>query len=66
MASYLLPGAAQVWPGLRVALGVEHLTASGDGYAVTFDDGPHAQGTSVILAILADAGVSATPVAALT
>jgi peptidoglycan-N-acetylglucosamine deacetylase len=49
-----------VWPRVRRALGIEDRTASGRGYALTFDDGPHAQGTSVILGILADAGVSAT------
>lgn len=60
MASYLLPGLAQAWPRLRDALGVEHRTASGAGYALTFDDGPHAQGTTAVLEILAAARVRAT------
>ncbi|HWX96279.1 MAG TPA: polysaccharide deacetylase family protein [Solirubrobacteraceae bacterium] len=60
MASYLLPGLAQVWPRLREALGVEHRTASGAGYALTFDDGPHAQGTAAVLDVLDAAGVRAT------
>jgi peptidoglycan-N-acetylglucosamine deacetylase len=60
MASYLLPGLAQLWPGLRAALGVEHRTAGGSGYALTFDDGPHAQGTPAVLEVLAGAGVRAT------
>jgi peptidoglycan/xylan/chitin deacetylase (PgdA/CDA1 family) len=60
MASYLLPGLAHLWPGLRMALGVEDRTASGTGYALTFDDGPHAQGTPAVLEVLAAAGVSAT------
>jgi peptidoglycan/xylan/chitin deacetylase (PgdA/CDA1 family) len=60
MASYVMPGMAQVWPALRDALGVEHRTASGSGYALTFDDGPHAQGTSAVLERLAAGGVSAT------
>jgi peptidoglycan/xylan/chitin deacetylase (PgdA/CDA1 family) len=60
MAGYLLPGLALAWPGLRRALGVEHLTASGTGYALTFDDGPHAQGTPAVLEILARAGVRAS------
>jgi peptidoglycan/xylan/chitin deacetylase (PgdA/CDA1 family) len=60
MASYLLPGLAQVWPRLREALGVEHRTESGAGYALTFDDGPHAQGTTAVLDVLAAAGVRAT------
>lgn len=60
MASYLLPGLAHVWPGLREALGVENHTAGGEGYALTFDDGPHPQGTPAVLEILAAAGVRAT------
>jgi len=60
MASYLLPGLAQVWPRLRDALGVEDRTASGTGFALTFDDGPHAQGTPAVLDVLAAAGVRAT------
>jgi peptidoglycan/xylan/chitin deacetylase (PgdA/CDA1 family) len=60
MASYVLPGLAQVWPRLRDALGVECRTASGAGYALTFDDGPHAQGTAAVLETLATAGAHAT------
>jgi len=60
MGSYLLPGLAGVWPALRGPLGVEDRTASGRGYALTFDDGPHVQGTPAVLEILAGAGVQAT------
>lgn len=60
MGSYLLPGLAGAWPALRRPLGVEDRTASGHGYALTFDDGPHAQGTPAVLEILAAAGVRAT------
>jgi peptidoglycan/xylan/chitin deacetylase (PgdA/CDA1 family) len=60
MASYLLPGAAQLWPGLREALGIERRTAGGTGYALTFDDGPHPQGTVAVLEILAAAETTAT------
>jgi peptidoglycan/xylan/chitin deacetylase (PgdA/CDA1 family) len=60
MASYVLPGLAQLWPRLRDALGVECRTASGAGYALTFDDGPHAQGTAAVLETLAAAGAHAT------
>jgi peptidoglycan/xylan/chitin deacetylase (PgdA/CDA1 family) len=60
MASYLLPGLAHWWPGLREALGVEDRNASGTGYALTFDDGPHAQGTPAVLDVLAASGVRAT------
>jgi peptidoglycan-N-acetylglucosamine deacetylase len=60
LASYLLPGLAGQWPALRRPLGIEDRTASGLGYALTFDDGPHAQGTPAVLEILAGAGVDAT------
>lgn len=53
MASYLLPGLAGAWPALRGPLGVEDRTASRRGYALTFDDGPHAEGTPAVLEILA-------------
>ena len=42
------------------ALGIEDRTASGCGYALTFDDGPHPDGTPAMLEILAHAGVRAT------
>jgi peptidoglycan/xylan/chitin deacetylase (PgdA/CDA1 family) len=60
MAGYVLPALAFYWSGLREALGVENRTASGRGYALTFDDGPHAQGTPATLEILSTAGVKAT------
>jgi peptidoglycan-N-acetylglucosamine deacetylase len=61
MGSYVLPGlAAWIWPALRVPLGVEDRTSSGAGYALTFDDGPHPQGTPAVLEILERVGVSAT------
>lgn len=61
MTSYLLPGlAAWVWPALRGPLGVEDRTSSGAGYALTFDDGPHAKGTPAVLESLARERVRAT------
>jgi peptidoglycan-N-acetylglucosamine deacetylase len=60
MASYVLPGLAGAWPALRGPLGIEDRTPSGRGYAITFDDGPHPQGTPAMLEILAGAGVQAT------
>lgn len=61
MSSYLLPGlAGWVWPALRGPLGVEDRTSSGAGYALTFDDGPHPQGTPAVLEILARERVNAT------
>jgi peptidoglycan-N-acetylglucosamine deacetylase len=41
-------------------LGIEDRTVSGRGYALTFDDGPHPDGTPAVLEILAHAGVRAT------
>jgi peptidoglycan/xylan/chitin deacetylase (PgdA/CDA1 family) len=60
IGSYLLPGLAAASPALRRPLGIEDATADGRGYALTFDDGPHAQGTPAVLELLADAGVTAT------
>jgi peptidoglycan/xylan/chitin deacetylase (PgdA/CDA1 family) len=57
---YLLPGLAGAWPALRRPLGIEDRTAGGEGCALTFDDGPHAQGTPAVLEILARANVTAT------
>jgi peptidoglycan/xylan/chitin deacetylase (PgdA/CDA1 family) len=60
MVGYLLPGLAGAWPALRGLLGVEDRTTSGRGYALTFDDGPHAQGTPAVLEILSRERVAAT------
>jgi peptidoglycan/xylan/chitin deacetylase (PgdA/CDA1 family) len=60
MAGYLLPGLAGAWPALRRPLRIEDHTASGHGYALTFDDGPHAQGTPAVLETLARSEVRAT------
>jgi peptidoglycan/xylan/chitin deacetylase (PgdA/CDA1 family) len=72
MASYALPALsgswpvgfprspAPIWPALRRSLGVEDRTASERGWALTFDDGPHAQGTPAVLDMLAGSGVSVT------
>jgi peptidoglycan-N-acetylglucosamine deacetylase len=60
LAGYLLPGLAGAWAPLRGPLGVEDHTADGLGYALTFDDGPHAQGTPAVLELLAGQDVRAT------
>jgi len=60
LAGYLLPGLAGQWRALRGPLGIEDRTSSGLGYALTFDDGPHAQGTPAVLEVLAARGVRAT------
>jgi peptidoglycan/xylan/chitin deacetylase (PgdA/CDA1 family) len=59
-AGYLLPALAGALPALRAPLGVEDRTADGRGYALTFDDGPHPQGTPAVLEVLSAAGVRAT------
>jgi peptidoglycan/xylan/chitin deacetylase (PgdA/CDA1 family) len=51
---------APISPRLRALLGVEDTTAAGRGYALTFDDGPHAHGTPAVLEILARERVQAT------
>lgn len=60
LVGYLLPGLSGAWAPLRGPLGVEDRTADGRGYALTFDDGPHAQGTPAVLELLAGQGVRAT------
>lgn len=60
MVGYLLPGLAGEWAALRRPLGVEDHTASGRGYALTFDDGPHPQGTPAVLETLSRERVRAT------
>jgi peptidoglycan/xylan/chitin deacetylase (PgdA/CDA1 family) len=60
LAGYLLPGLAGAWPALRRPLGVEDRVAEGEGYALTFDDGPHPQGTPAVLEILARSHARAT------
>lgn len=57
---YFPPSPAPIWPALRRSLGVEDRTAGGEGYALTFDDGPHAQGTPAVLEILRREHVHAT------
>lgn len=67
---YLLPGLAgagyqvsKLEPAcrrLRRLLDIEDRTADGACCALTFDDGPHRQGTPAMLEILAAAGVKAT------
>ncbi|MGN6372055.1 MAG: polysaccharide deacetylase family protein [Solirubrobacteraceae bacterium] len=72
MGSYFLPvlagsrpvgfpgSPAPISKGLRRALGVDDRTSDNRGWALTFDDGPHAQGTPATLEILAREQVKAT------
>jgi peptidoglycan/xylan/chitin deacetylase (PgdA/CDA1 family) len=60
MATYWAPALSALLPAMRRPLGIEYRTASGLGYALTFDDGPDARGTPAVLEILARAGARAT------
>jgi peptidoglycan/xylan/chitin deacetylase (PgdA/CDA1 family) len=57
---YPVPPLAAFSARLRRALRIEDQTADGCGYALTFDDGPHPQGTPAVLELLAAADVKAT------
>ncbi len=59
-AGHLLPALAPHWPALCGPLGIEDHTAGGEGYALTFDDGPHPEGTPAVLRILAATQTPAT------
>jgi peptidoglycan/xylan/chitin deacetylase (PgdA/CDA1 family) len=54
------PALAPIVPGLGLALGVEMRLGDGEGVALTFDDGPHPQGTPAMLEVLRDRGATAT------
>ncbi len=45
---------------LRAPLGIADRTVDGRGYGLTFDDGPHREGTPAVLEALAARGVRAT------
>lgn len=55
-----VPGLAQPVPAVGAALGIGRTTRGGGGVALTFDDGPHAQGTPAVLDALRDHGATAT------
>ena len=59
-AGYWLPSVTQPVPGLRGVFGVEDRAAPGAHVALTFDDGPHAEGTPAVLEALRHAGAAAT------
>jgi peptidoglycan/xylan/chitin deacetylase (PgdA/CDA1 family) len=58
--AYLLPGAAHHVAPLRRLLRIGRTTLAGTGVALTFDDGPHPQGTPAVLGLLADRDMRAT------
>jgi peptidoglycan/xylan/chitin deacetylase (PgdA/CDA1 family) len=51
---------APIVPGLGRALGVEMKLGGEGAVALTFDDGPHPQGTPTMLEVLRDRGATAT------
>jgi peptidoglycan/xylan/chitin deacetylase (PgdA/CDA1 family) len=60
MATYWVPALSALVPAMRAPLGVYDRTPDGRGYALTFDDGPDAQGTPAILEALARADARAS------
>ena len=54
------PALAPVVPGLGPALGITQRQPGAAGVALTFDDGPHPQGTPQVLELLREAGAPAT------
>jgi peptidoglycan/xylan/chitin deacetylase (PgdA/CDA1 family) len=58
--AYAGPALAPVVPRLGDALGIQLREEGGEGVALTFDDGPHPQGTPAVLETLRDAGAQAT------
>jgi peptidoglycan/xylan/chitin deacetylase (PgdA/CDA1 family) len=67
LAAIGLAGAAWAWPApaplvprLAERLGIPCRLADAAGIALTFDDGPHPQGTPATLEVLAATGVTAT------
>lgn len=59
-AAWALPALAPIIPSLAQALGVPRRREGADGIALTFDDGPHPEGTPAVLELLAAAGAKAT------
>jgi peptidoglycan/xylan/chitin deacetylase (PgdA/CDA1 family) len=59
-ATWSLPAGAVHAPALAGALGIARRIDAPGGVALTFDDGPHPQGTPAVLDVLARAGARAT------
>jgi peptidoglycan-N-acetylglucosamine deacetylase len=60
-AAWSAPALAAVCPPVAGALGIQsRMPAALDGVALTFDDGPHPEGTPAVLECLARAGAIAT------
>jgi peptidoglycan/xylan/chitin deacetylase (PgdA/CDA1 family) len=54
------PALAPLVPGVGRALGLVHTQPGADGVAITFDDGPHPQGTPAVLEALREHRATAT------
>jgi peptidoglycan-N-acetylglucosamine deacetylase len=54
------PALAPIVPGIGPALQIELRQEGVDGVALSFDDGPHPQGTPIVLDTLREAGATAT------
>ncbi len=59
-AGWSLPALAPLVPALAARMGVPRTGAPPGAVAITFDDGPHREGTPRVLELLAGAGVRAT------
>src|SRR5436309_1154034 len=57
---YLIPSITAGVPLVRPLFGVRDRLARSRGVALTFDDGPHPQGTPAVLELLDRAGATAT------
>jgi peptidoglycan-N-acetylglucosamine deacetylase len=60
LGAYWLPAAAGPCPPLRPLLGVHDRIPASDRVLLTFDDGPHPQGTPAVLEALREHGATAT------
>ncbi|MHB8470736.1 MAG: polysaccharide deacetylase family protein [Gaiellaceae bacterium] len=60
LALWFAPAAAPVVPAVAGLFRLPRRLAAGRGIALTFDDGPHAEGTPAVLAELERAGARAT------
>ncbi len=58
--AYIAPASAFYIGPLRRALGIATTTRDSRGYGLTFDDGPHPQGTPAVLEVLAERAIRAT------
>jgi len=60
LAAWCAPAAAPVVPRISQLIGVPTTLPEGRGIALTFDDGPHRDGSAAVVELLRDAGVVAT------